>query len=159
MAALQLHLYFLHSAHTPKGPKLLHFKNPVSLSYSRKLLFHKRISGFLDSSYFRANSVNGPHLLCCFSKGNAENETLLAKEQESESENERPPFDINLAVILAGFAFEAYYTPPVKFSALSILFMCLVVIVPLIVVRMNQMGSVNVVRASNSNVVRKNLSF
>ncbi|XP_071940684.1 uncharacterized protein [Coffea arabica] len=112
MAALQLHLYFLHSAHTPKGPKLLHFKNPVSLSYSRKLLFHKRISGFLDSSYFRANSVNGPHLLCCFSKGNAENETLLAKEQESESENERPPFDINLAVILAGFAFEAYYTPP-----------------------------------------------
>lgn len=28
-------------------------------------------------------------------------------------EDERPPFDINLAVILAGFAFEAYTTPPV----------------------------------------------
>lgn len=30
-----------------------------------------------------------------------------------EEEIERPPFDINLAVILAGFAFEAYISPPV----------------------------------------------
>ncbi|CAK8570560.1 unnamed protein product [Lathyrus sativus] len=29
-----------------------------------------------------------------------------------EKHDERPPFDINLAVILAGFAFEAYTTPP-----------------------------------------------
>ncbi|WJX10837.1 hypothetical protein P8452_01514 [Trifolium repens] len=29
-----------------------------------------------------------------------------------EKNDERPPFDINLAVILAGFAFEAYTTPP-----------------------------------------------
>lgn len=29
-----------------------------------------------------------------------------------EEEIERPPFDINLAVILAGFAFEAYISPP-----------------------------------------------
>ncbi|XP_030459400.1 uncharacterized protein LOC115679830 isoform X2 [Syzygium oleosum] len=31
---------------------------------------------------------------------------------EASEENERRPFDINLAVILAGFAFEAYTTPP-----------------------------------------------
>ncbi|KAJ0092466.1 hypothetical protein Patl1_25754 [Pistacia atlantica] len=31
---------------------------------------------------------------------------------ESEEQIERPPFDINLAVILAGFAFEAYTNPP-----------------------------------------------
>ncbi|KAJ8763901.1 hypothetical protein K2173_003683 [Erythroxylum novogranatense] len=29
-----------------------------------------------------------------------------------QEEDERPPFDINLAVILAGFAFEAYTSPP-----------------------------------------------
>lgn len=31
-------------------------------------------------------------------------------------EIERPPFDINRAVILAGFAFEAYTTPTVSCS-------------------------------------------
>lgn len=33
---------------------------------------------------------------------------------KSEEQLERPPFDINLAVILAGFAFEAYTSPPVS---------------------------------------------
>ncbi|GAY46567.1 hypothetical protein CUMW_098040 [Citrus unshiu] len=31
---------------------------------------------------------------------------------EDKEQDERPPFDINLAVILAGFAFESYTTPP-----------------------------------------------
>ncbi|OMO69369.1 C2 calcium-dependent membrane targeting [Corchorus capsularis] len=44
----------------------------------------------------------------CFSKTNAEIEKVSSEEKEEE----RPPFDINLAVILAGFAFEAYTTPP-----------------------------------------------
>lgn len=34
-------------------------------------------------------------------------------EIDKEDVEERPPFDINLAVVLAGFAFEAYTTPPV----------------------------------------------
>ncbi|KAL3506294.1 hypothetical protein ACH5RR_031676 [Cinchona calisaya] len=110
MASLQLHLYFLHSP-ISHSPKLLHFKNPNSVLYPRKLLFSKKISGFWNSRYVRANPINGPHLLCYISKESAETETLLAKE-ESGSENEWPPFDINLAVILAGFAFEAYTTPP-----------------------------------------------
>ncbi|CAN0905006.1 Multiple C2 and transmembrane domain-containing protein 1 [Linum grandiflorum] len=42
--------------------------------------------------------------VCCSNKEtNAEQE---------EGDDSRPPFDINLAVILAGFAFEAYTTPP-----------------------------------------------
>lgn len=44
--------------------------------------------------------------VCCFRKTGSE------IEQVSVDDNERPPFDINLAVILAGFAFEAYTSPP-----------------------------------------------
>ncbi|GMH18762.1 hypothetical protein Nepgr_020603 [Nepenthes gracilis] len=43
--------------------------------------------------------------VCCLCKTNLQIENVAGAE-------ERPPFDINLAVILAGFAFEAYYTPP-----------------------------------------------
>ncbi|RZS16523.1 hypothetical protein BHM03_00048520 [Ensete ventricosum] len=32
--------------------------------------------------------------------------------RNSIEEAERPPFDLNLAVVLAGFAFEAYTSPP-----------------------------------------------
>ncbi|XP_068653939.1 uncharacterized protein [Aristolochia californica] len=40
-------------------------------------------------------------------------QTSLEKQKESEAEeSERPPFDLNLAVVLAGFAFEAYTDPP-----------------------------------------------
>ncbi|KAG8658495.1 hypothetical protein MANES_03G155700v8 [Manihot esculenta] len=43
--------------------------------------------------------------------------SIAAIEKASvEEENERPPFDINLAVVLAGFAFEAYTSPPEKFG-------------------------------------------
>ncbi|XP_057958863.1 uncharacterized protein LOC131151613 isoform X2 [Malania oleifera] len=44
---------------------------------------------------------------CCLCKTNSKIESVEAWE-----EIERPPFDINLAVILAGFAFEAYSSPP-----------------------------------------------
>ncbi|XVF84744.1 hypothetical protein PTKIN_Ptkin17bG0063200 [Pterospermum kingtungense] len=43
----------------------------------------------------------------CFSKTSGEIEKVPLEEKEEE----RPPFNINLAVILAGFAFEAYTTP------------------------------------------------
>ncbi|XVE81501.1 hypothetical protein DITRI_Ditri15bG0069600 [Diplodiscus trichospermus] len=46
--------------------------------------------------------------ISCFCKANAEVEKVPSEDKEEE----RPPFDINLAVILAGFAFEAYTTPP-----------------------------------------------
>ncbi|KAF2285575.1 hypothetical protein GH714_005600 [Hevea brasiliensis] len=40
--------------------------------------------------------------------------TAAIEKVSVEEENERPPFDINLAVVLAGFAFEAYTSPPEK---------------------------------------------
>ncbi|RHN78706.1 putative triacylglycerol lipase [Medicago truncatula] len=45
--------------------------------------------------------------ICCSSKTDSQIE-----KSSNEKNDERPPFDINLAVILAGFAFEAYTTPP-----------------------------------------------
>ncbi|KAI5397668.1 hypothetical protein KIW84_063478 [Lathyrus oleraceus] len=38
----------------------------------------------------------------------------------SSKTDERPPFDINLAVILAGFSFEAYTTPPENLGRLEV---------------------------------------
>ncbi|TKY53651.1 feruloyl esterase A [Spatholobus suberectus] len=45
--------------------------------------------------------------ICCSSKTGSQLQRVAVPEDD-----ERPPFDINLAVILAGFAFEAYTTPP-----------------------------------------------
>jgi len=59
--------------------------------------------------------------ICCSSKTDSQIE-----KSSIEKNDERPPFDINLAVILAGFAFEAYTTPPVC-SSLLVLF-CLFII-------------------------------
>ncbi|XP_027367473.1 uncharacterized protein LOC113873520 isoform X2 [Abrus precatorius] len=45
--------------------------------------------------------------ICCSSNTGSQLQRVAVPEND-----ERPPFDINLAVILAGFAFEAYATPP-----------------------------------------------
>ncbi|XVF29235.1 hypothetical protein REPUB_Repub15cG0103600 [Reevesia pubescens] len=58
----------------------------------------------------------GVSSISCFSKTNAEIEKVSSEDKEEE----RPPFDINLAVILAGFAFEAYTTPPENIGRLEI---------------------------------------
>lgn len=60
------------------------------------------------------------HSVRCFS----ETKDAELQKVDYEEKVERPPFDINLAVILAGFAFEAYTSPPVKFH-LFLLFMVL----------------------------------
>ncbi|CAK9166988.1 unnamed protein product [Ilex paraguariensis] len=87
------------------SPRFLHFRNPNSISFSKKPHFPGKI-GFLSSGF--GNTSRGNSFNCCFlSNGNTEVETVTAKD-----ERERPSFDINLAVILAGFAFEAYTTPP-----------------------------------------------
>lgn len=122
MATVQLQEYSLRPI-ISYSPKLLHFKNPNSVSYSRKLPCSKKIYGFLRSSYFRSIPFHGSFPLCQYSKESGEIERLTKEQCESVNENEKTPFDINLAVILAGFAFEAYTTPPVKFSALSCLVM------------------------------------
>ncbi|KAK6914191.1 Fungal lipase-like domain [Dillenia turbinata] len=56
-----------------------------------------------------SNSSKRRYFSSCVCKNNGSNvEVVLDKEERIE----RPPFDINLAVILAGFSFEAYTTPP-----------------------------------------------
>ncbi|KAG8369747.1 hypothetical protein BUALT_Bualt14G0045900 [Buddleja alternifolia] len=93
-------LHFLPSI----SPKLIHFRNPNSFSFSKKLICAKKLNGVLSSKL----SNN------CKASSSSSNSTETEQCVARESENERPPFDINLAVILAGFAFEAYTTPPEK---------------------------------------------
>ncbi|KAI3469889.1 hypothetical protein Pfo_026552 [Paulownia fortunei] len=106
MATLQSHLQFL----APKSPKLIHFKNPHSFSFSKKLLLSKKL--------FSAKKLNGVlssrFSNYCKASTTSSSSAEIDKSVSRESVNERPPFDINLAVILAGFAFEAYTTPPEK---------------------------------------------
>lgn len=104
MATLQPHLRFL----PPNNPKLIHLKSPHSFSFSKKLL--------LSNKLFPADKLNPRFSNHCkatsFSSG-----AEIEKPVSPEGVNERPSFDINLAVILAGFAFEAYTTPPVISSS------------------------------------------
>nr|GMD62939.1 uncharacterized protein LOC109176470 isoform X1 [Ipomoea batatas] len=100
MAALPTHSQYLNFP-ISSSPRFLHFRNPSALSFSRKLLFPKKITGVWRNSSLQVKAS---------SKSSSDVESLSTVEEEKGSE--RPPFDINLAVILAGFAFEAYTTPP-----------------------------------------------
>ncbi|KMS95704.1 hypothetical protein BVRB_005760 [Beta vulgaris subsp. vulgaris] len=77
---------------------------PLSLSLLRPLFPSSKIRVF-SSNFGKVNARTCN--LCCFCKVN-----LQADKDEIVEEIDRPSFDINLAVILAGFAFEAYTTPP-----------------------------------------------
>ncbi|XP_050216968.1 uncharacterized protein LOC126667886 [Mercurialis annua] len=58
-------------------------------------------------------SRSGVRLITCSSKvNNISDAAITSIDKEQENEIERPRFDISLAVILAGFAFEAYTDPP-----------------------------------------------
>ncbi|KAH7690975.1 C2 domain-containing protein [Dioscorea alata] len=61
----------------------------------------------------RFNSQQKARILRLIVKANGE-QALLASNNGGSSgeESERPPFNLNLAVVLAGFAFEAYASPP-----------------------------------------------
>ncbi|XP_047337147.1 uncharacterized protein LOC124940659 isoform X2 [Impatiens glandulifera] len=83
-----------------------HRRSPDSLSFSRKVLFSKKLR--LPSSTVR----DGGCSICCHSsKSNSEIEKTSVQVQKK-NDDQRPPFDIDLAVVLAGFAFEAYSSPP-----------------------------------------------
>ncbi|KAK0606997.1 hypothetical protein LWI29_007534 [Acer saccharum] len=81
--------------------------HPQLFNLSRRL-FSGKIRLVLTYPENYKSKDNRIHSICCFSKTkDAEIEKV-----ETEEQNERPSFDINLAVILAGFAFEAYTSPP-----------------------------------------------
>ncbi|KAK4406020.1 Lipase [Sesamum angolense] len=106
MATLQSHLHFL----PLNSPKLIHFKNPHSCSFSKKLLLSKKL--FSDKKF---HGVLRPRFTrYCKASASSSSSAEIEKSVSTEGGNQRPPFDINLAVILAGFAFEAYTTPPEK---------------------------------------------
>ncbi|XP_058182100.1 uncharacterized protein LOC131300340 isoform X1 [Rhododendron vialii] len=110
MAALQTHQnYTQFCNYCSPTPKLPCRQNPSSVPYPRNSSFTEKVRVW--SSRTRIGR-DGLCPICCRSKTNAEAENVSLQIQEEKSETERPPFDINLAVILAGFAFEAYATPP-----------------------------------------------
>ncbi|KAL7203346.1 hypothetical protein ACSBR2_016605 [Camellia fascicularis] len=79
-------------------------------STSQNLLFSRK-TRVLSSSF---EGKDGLYSAYCFCKTNSEVENVslqIREETEIKAETKRPPFNINLAVILAGFAFEAYTTP------------------------------------------------
>jgi hypothetical protein len=86
----------------------VHFLRPKHrLRYSP--IFNTRTFNFPGKITFRLRAK--PNSLRCF----AQSET---KEVSLPEKDERSPFDINLAVILAGFAFESYASPPVTSDSL-----------------------------------------
>lgn len=107
MATLQSHHHLLH-CYSFHSPKLHSFRNLSFVKNTSSI--HKKIGDLSTSDH-------GFHSFCCFCTRSSEIDMVSEDE-----EIERPPFDINLAVILAGFAFEAYISPPVMLSFLSNLF-------------------------------------
>ncbi|GMP77663.1 hypothetical protein CsSME_00033859 [Camellia sinensis var. sinensis] len=106
MASLQTHPNYLQFCRcSSSASKIPYLPNPNSIPLSRNLLFSGK-TRVLSSSF---GGKDGLCSVCCFCKRNSEVENVSIQVQEK---TERPPFDINLAVILAGFAFEAYTTPP-----------------------------------------------
>ncbi|KAH1096254.1 hypothetical protein J1N35_013175 [Gossypium stocksii] len=80
--------------------------------FSRQIFGKRvRVSTSISRGNAKIRGSFGGLSVSCFSKMDAEIEKVSSEEKQEEEE-ERPPFDINLAVILAGFAFEAYTTPP-----------------------------------------------
>lgn len=97
-----------------------HRFTPTSYKH-RNLNFYRRFPSSF-SGRFRVLTYRGSgHGVCSsstssISKASNANNTeteKVAVQQEKENDKERPPFDINLAVVLAGFAFEAYTSSPV----------------------------------------------
>ncbi|GLT97887.1 hypothetical protein SLE2022_154310 [Rubroshorea leprosula] len=91
----------------------------------RRLLFKIHNQNFRVPTFSRRcfrkvklGGRNGVLPISCLCEANVEIEKVPVESREGEME-ERPPFDINLAVILAGFAFEAYTSPPVSLSIYS----------------------------------------
>ncbi|XP_033146604.1 uncharacterized protein LOC103863624 isoform X4 [Brassica rapa] len=79
------------------------------------LRFTPRTCPFLGKISFRESFITKANAssFTCFAQSETTKQSSLEETSLSENhEPERPPFDINLAVILAGFAFESYATPP-----------------------------------------------
>ncbi|KAJ4967692.1 hypothetical protein NE237_014393 [Protea cynaroides] len=109
MAALrsfQSPAYSLQCFCSPSVKLLLKLRNRSSTSLAK--VFFTGVAEEVRVSKLNRGGTDGKNSVCCFCKSNSEVELESSVEEESEG----PPFDINLAVVLAGFAFEAYRSPP-----------------------------------------------
>ena len=95
-------------SHHCVSPKFPYLRNP-NITPRFSSLFPRKVRVLTFREKFRCRD-QVYYSVCCFRKNNSEIETISV----DENENERPPFDPNLAVVLAGFAFEAYTSPPVN---------------------------------------------
>ncbi|XP_048423788.1 uncharacterized protein LOC103941626 [Pyrus x bretschneideri] len=108
MASLQTHHYHLQlhrrCVSSLTAPKLRNLRFP-----NLSLRFPASLPGKVRVFTLRGNGrgKDGIYSFCCVCRAGAEIEKV-----DGEEGSERPPFDINLAVVLAGFAFEAYSSPP-----------------------------------------------
>ncbi|KAK4585889.1 hypothetical protein RGQ29_023184 [Quercus rubra] len=93
-------------SHHCVSPKFPYLRNP-NITPRFSSLFPRKVRVLTFREKFRCRD-QVYYSVCCFRKNNSEIETISV----DENENERPPFDPNLAVVLAGFAFEAYTSPP-----------------------------------------------
>ncbi|EEF44327.1 triacylglycerol lipase, putative [Ricinus communis] len=100
------------------NPRFYYYRLGSSSSKNRNFSFHRgfqfpvRFSGVFElKTRSVLSSRDGANLIGCFCKVN-DGAVEKVSIEEQQNEIERPRFDINLAVILAGFAFEAYTTPP-----------------------------------------------
>ncbi|KAM1087325.1 hypothetical protein ACFX2B_012716 [Malus domestica] len=108
MASLQTHHYHLQPhrrcVSSLTAPKLRNLRFPnLSLRFPASLLGKVRVFTLRGNG----RGKDGIYSFCCVCRAGAEIEKV-----DGEEGSERPPFDINLAVVLAGFAFEAYSSPP-----------------------------------------------
>ena len=95
-------------SHHCVSPKFPYLRNP-NLTPRFSSLFPRKVRVLTFREKFRGRDPVY-YSVRCFRKNNSEIEAISV----DENENERPPFDLNLAVVLAGFAFEAYTSPPVN---------------------------------------------
>ncbi|KAI3995727.1 hypothetical protein MKX01_007206 [Papaver californicum] len=100
-----LHCFYTSSFTSPN--RILHFPNPNLVSTTTTI--DKAKARIFNLIYSNRN-VNSSFY--CYCKQNSTEELELVEEKDDEEEIERTPFDISLAVVLAGFAFEAYSSPP-----------------------------------------------
>ncbi|XP_043706697.1 uncharacterized protein LOC122656280 [Telopea speciosissima] len=98
--------YWIHCFCSPSTKLLPKLRNPGSTSLAKA--FFTGVPEKVRVSELNHKGRDGKNSVCCFCKPNSEVEQKSSIEEESE----RPPFDINLSVILAGFSFEAYTSPP-----------------------------------------------
>ncbi|KAI3886502.1 hypothetical protein MKX03_036001 [Papaver bracteatum] len=100
-----LHCFYSSSSTSPN--RILHFPNPNLASTTTTI---DKAKARVFNLIYTSRDVNSPFY--CYCKQNSTEELELVEEKDDKEEIGRTPFDISLAVVLAGFAFEAYSSPP-----------------------------------------------